>query len=236
MHIFLLTIHFTATTTRHNYPEIITYLLNNGSHLIMNAVSSLSMNSNSAMLNSPVSLSSNSSAAAAAATTMANQLSNQIISPSVSTSSLSSTVSSLPSNAQSPINMSQINMTFLLEPSNRAQQNNSTNKKKLELQLITKIGHIFSIFSSKTRIELIAIETPENVIQALANGLHLDMDEASFQNNWNQCLEKINLKHRKQLTNFRLDEIIKDLRYVRRSKVFVLFSLKSDQFKLIVIP
>jgi hypothetical protein len=137
---------------------------------------------------------------------------------------------------------SQVNVTLLTEPSSRPQSTHggggsTQHRKKVESQIWPKLKHIFALFSSKTRIEIIAIETPEMVIQVLANGLHLEMEEQYFNSNWMQCMEKLNnSKFRKQLINFRLDEILHDLRYLRKSKVFILYSLKSDQFKLLVAP
>jgi hypothetical protein len=110
-------------------------------------------------------------------------------------------------------------------------------RKNLEARLITKINHVLTLFNSKTRVELIAMEVQDNVINCLANGLRLDMDEKHFSSNWSQCLENLNnIKSKKQLSNFRLDEMLRDFRYVKKSKVFVFYNLKSDQYKLLVIP
>lgn len=110
-----------------------------------------------------------------------------------------------------------------------------SSRKKIESQLITKISPVIALFNSKTRIELIAMEVQDNVINCLANGLKLDMDESHFNSNWSQCLINLNsLKNKKQICNLKLDEVLKDLRYVKKSKVFVLYNLKSDQYKLIV--
>ena len=63
-----------------------------------------------------------------------------------------------------------------------------------------------------------------------------EMEEQYFNANWAHFLEKLNnVKSKKQLSNFKLDELIHDLRYVKKSKVFVFYSLKSDQFKLLVV-
>lgn len=147
--------------------------------------------------------------------------------------------SSIISNSSSSTSvMSQLNVTMLLEPSNKQQSSgSSSSRKKLESQIVSKISHVFALFNTRVRIELIVIETPDNVIQALANGLHLEMEEQCFNANWASCLEKINNpKYKKQLCNFKLDEILHDLRYAKKSKVFILYSLKSDQFKLLVAP
>ena len=37
-------------------------------------------------------------------------------------------------------------------------------------------------------------------------------------------------------SNFKLDEILRELRYFKKSKVFILYSLKSEQYKLLVAP
>lgn len=134
--------------------------------------------------------------------------------------------------------MAQVNITILIESSSRQQSNErNPSRKKIEVQLLSKINHVLTLFNSKTRIELIAMEVQDNVIHCLANGLRLDMDEHHFRSNWNQCLEKLNnVKNKRQLHNFKFDEIIYDLRYVKKSKVFILFSTKSDQYKLLVIP
>ena len=133
--------------------------------------------------------------------------------------------------------MSQLNITLLLEPSSKPQSIAGSTRKKLESQVVSKINHVLALFNTRIRIELIVIETPDNVIQALANGLHLEMDEQLFNSNWAQCMEKINnLKYKKQLSNFKLDEIIRESRYFKKSKVFILYSLKSEQFKLLVAP
>ena len=135
--------------------------------------------------------------------------------------------------------MNQINITILTETSSRQQsseRNSGSSRKKLEAQLLTKINHILAIFHAKTRIELIAMEVPDNVIHCLAQGLGLDMEENHFNSNWSQCLERLNsVKNKKQFVNFKLDEILCEMRYARKSKVFILYSLKSDQYRLIVL-
>ena len=160
------------------------------------------------------------------------------------TPSTTSSMSNLNNNCSTPTfnnssNTSQINTTLLVETSSRQQssERGGSTRKKLESQILSKMSHIFSLFSSKTRIELIALEVQDNVIQCLANGLRLDMDEQYFHSNWLHCLDKLNNpKSKKQLCNHKLDEIIHELRYVKKSKVFILYSLKSDQYKIIVVP
>lgn len=130
--------------------------------------------------------------------------------------------------------MSQVNF-HMLQSSGSSSGSATQNRKRIEAQIVAKISNIFSLFNSRTRIEIIVSEMPESIMQTLATYMRLEMDEQYFQANWNQCVEQIsNLKHRKQLLNYRLDELLRDLRYRKRSKVFVLFNTKSDQFKLIV--
>ena len=147
------------------------------------------------------------------------------------------TASPAPSSSTGTGIFSQLNMTILQETTSRSR---AANKSKLESQITSKINHVISLFNSRVRIELIAIDTPDNVIQCLASNLHLESDETSFNSNWTQCLEKLNnIKLKKQLISFRLDEVLKGLRYGRdgpRSKVFILYSLKTDQFRLLVLP
>jgi hypothetical protein len=169
-------------------------------------------------------------------------------------SALTQAANSYTSSASSPANVSnsnttssssssirdrtQLNFTLLMESGSKQQSSGGRfNRQKLESQIIPKISHLFNLFNSKTRIELIAIEIPENVISVLANGLHLEMEAESFDSNWRQCLDKLNnTKYKKQLINHRFDEIIKDLRYGKKSKVFILYTLKTHQFKLLVSP
>lgn len=134
--------------------------------------------------------------------------------------------------------MAQLNITILVDATCRQQSiERGSSRKKLESQIMTKVNHVITLFNSKTRIELIALEVPDNVINCLANGLRLDMDEQHLSSNWAQCLEKLNsAKNKKQLCNYKLDEIIRELRYNKKSKVFILYNLKSDQYKLLVIP
>ena len=140
------------------------------------------------------------------------------------------------SSSKSTNAFSQLNITILHENSGKQQQQ-TANRKKYEAQILPKIGQVLSLFSSRTRVELIGIDSPDNVIQCLASGLHLEADEASFSSNWTQCLEKLsNTRFKKQLISFKLDEVIRELRYVECSKVFIFYSLKTNQFKLIVIP
>lgn len=108
-------------------------------------------------------------------------------------------------------------------------------RKRIETQIIAKCNNVFPIFNSRTRIEIIVIDLPDNVLGVLASTLRLDQDEQAFQNSWNQCLEQIgNLKHRRLLGNYNLDQTIRDLRFAKRSKVFILFNMRNDQFKLLV--
>ncbi len=155
---------------------------------------------------------------------------------SISTVSLAQTTSSPSSSTLNLI--SQLNIIILIESASKQQQSsNASNKKKIESQIVSKVNHVLSLFSSRTRIELIAIDTADHVIQTLANGLHLEMDEQSLSGNWQQCLNSLNnAKIKKQLCSIRLYETIHDLRYSKRSKVFILYSLKNDTFKLLVIP
>lgn len=163
---------------------------------------------------------------------------------SVSNSSIPTTQSNAQtpntsSNTPSVSNLtSQLNITFLMDLANRQQTNSGgRNKARLESQIISKISQVLSLFSSRIRIELIVLETADIVIQTLATGLHLEMEESNYVMNWNQCIEKLNnQRYKRQLTTLNLDQVIRDLRYVRRSKVFILYNLKSDQFKLMVAP
>ncbi len=158
----------------------------------------------------------------------------QSITPSVMNTPTSSNVSTIMTSSGNFA--SQLNVTFLLE-SHKQQSTSGPNRKKVESQIIGKLNHVFSLFSSRTRIELILIETTDNVLQILANGLHLEMEENFFNLNWAQCLDKLNnSKYKKQLYNYRLDEIIYEYRYIKKSKVFILYSLKSENFKLLVAP
>lgn len=102
-------------------------------------------------------------------------------------------------------------------------------------QVVAKCSHVFALFASRTRIEIIVVDLPDNVLNTLATTLRLDSDEPCFHSSWTQCLEQItNLKHKRLLCNYNLDQIIRDLRYSKRSKVFILYNLKSEQFKLLV--
>lgn len=149
----------------------------------------------------------------------------------------SSTSLSQSNTSSSSLNyLSQVNF-HLLQPLGTGGNSGSAsqNRKRVEAQILAKISSIFPLFNSRTRIEIIVTDLPDCVIEVLATSLRLEMDEQFFEANWIQCLEKItNLKHRKQLSNYRLDELLRDLRFQKRSKVFVLYNLKSDQFKLIV--
>jgi len=192
------------------------------------------INSGSPLSNSSLILSNNSSN---------NNINNTNITNSNSLSSISGSVSGSGGggcgggNINSSNVMSQLNITLLTEPYSRQQPNIGSNRKKLEIQIATKISQAVSLFNARTRIELIAIDTPDNVIQTLANYLHLEMEEQCFNANWLLFLEKLeNTRFKKQLCNFRLNELIRDLRYVKKSKVFVFYSLRSEQFKLLVAP
>ena len=207
-------------------------LFNNLSLTNSMSSSNLNQNSNSNVNNSNTYSDFVNSLLNTASIVSTNSLSMPSMPQSASGISSSNSTTAMPNNV-----MSQLNITILLEPSSKQQSTSGSTRKKLEQQLVAKLTHIFSLFSSRTRIELIAIETPDNVIQTLANGLHLEMEEQYFNANWMVCLEKLNnSKYKKQLCNFKLDEILHDLRYFKKSKVFILYSLKSDQFKLVVAP
>ncbi|RMZ99580.1 Eukaryotic translation initiation factor 2-alpha kinase 4 [Brachionus plicatilis] len=220
------------------------------SNQIINSISSIGStnfaNSNLQLISSPIAnslLGSGGLNTTRRVSSSSNQsymdLVNSMLSPQ--SSSLNPLVSSspaVPTSSASATNlncMSQLNVTLLLEPANRQQTNSNVNRKKLEQQVIGKLGQVFSIFSARTRIDLVVIETHENVIQILANHLHLEQDKTCFHNNWNICMEKINNKKlSRQLNNFRLGEILYELRYVKKSKVFIIYGYKSDQYKLLV--
>jgi serine/threonine protein kinase len=150
-------------------------------------------------------------------------------------STIASSSSTLPANTNSTSttqvsSLSQLNITLLLDATN-------VNRRRIEAQITSKLTSVLSLFSTRTRIEIIAMEMPDNVIQALANFLHLDMEESAFNSNWAHSIERMNAKYRRQLSNvLRLDEIIHELRYIKKSKVFILYSCKTEQFKLLVAP
>lgn len=169
---------------------------------------------------------------------------------SIGTVSSSSGFSSNPSRASSANNSStatsafsgaysHVNIIILNEARQQtgsgSSNNNPANRRKIELNILTKLKPVLSIFSSRTKIEILAMDINDHVLQILANGLHLEAPETQFNANWNQCIEKIGQnKQSRQLTNLGLKTVIHDLRYVHMFSVFILYNLKSEQFRLLV--
>ena len=207
--------------------------------LLTSAYSASNANSNNSTIGLSMPLLASSSSSLGAAQSSGGAVSASALTNALGSSSgvgSSSLASSSSANASSTLSyMSQLNLTFVVEPTASSRQQQQANRKRLESQILPKISHLFSLFSARTRIELVAIEMPENVVQVLANGLRLDMEEACFDTNWRQCMEKIaNVKYKKQLSAYKLDEVLHELRYVKKSKVFILYSLKSHQYRLLV--
>lgn len=156
------------------------------------------------------------------------------------TSTRSSTpATSSGSTSSSQLSSSLTNSNSSLNNLNLSSRNSNANFKKIESQIITRLMHVLQLFSTRTRIEVIAIEINDSVLQLLANSIHLESDEAHFDLNWKEFLDKLdklNSRCRRQIINFKLEELIRDLRYKVRSKVFIIYSIKSEQYKIFVAP
>ena len=115
-------------------------------------------------------------------------------------------------------------------------RNSNLTLKKLESQIINRLMHILQLFSTRTRIEVIAVEIIDLILQQLANSVHLDCDEQHFDLQWKDFIDKLNPRSRKLITSLRLEEVLRDLRFRARSKIFIIYSLKSEHFKVFVVP
>ncbi len=152
----------------------------------------------------------------------------------VITNSFSHQVSIVILSDQSFQTQSAINLSLASTSSNNSPIN--VTRKKTEAHILQRIQSTLQLFSTKARIELIAIDLQELIVHTLANNLRLDLDEQIFSSSWLACMDKLNFKLRKQLVVYKLDELLYDLRFVKRSKVFVFYSLKTEAFRVIVAP
>lgn len=148
-------------------------------------------------------------------------------------------------NQSSLNNWSQLNIT-ILQDSQRQQSTSISNNVGSSgggsssnaniNRIIARLTHLFSIFSSRTRIEIIVIDSPDLVIQTLGTYINIDCDEKTLHQYFTKCYDKLIKKYEKQLINYRLEDILKDLRFIKKSKVFILCSLNGEYYKLLVAP
>ncbi|CAF3396443.1 unnamed protein product [Rotaria sp. Silwood1] len=112
---------------------------------------------------------------------------------------------------------------YLIEPIHK-----SIPKKKIENQVQYKLSTISSLFTSKSRIEVFVFDISDVVLTIIISTLLIE-DEISYNTSLRATIEKI--PPRFHDTIYRFSDQLKELRFIKKAKLFVIASYKTDFYR-----
>ncbi|CAF2775368.1 unnamed protein product [Rotaria sp. Silwood2] len=112
---------------------------------------------------------------------------------------------------------------YLIEPMNK-----SIPKKKIENQVQYKLSTISSLFTSKSRIEVFVFDISDLILTIIISTLLIE-DEASYNISLRATIEKV--PPRFHDTIYRFSDQLKELRFIKKAKLFVIASYKTDFYR-----
>ncbi|CAF0823490.1 unnamed protein product [Adineta steineri] len=101
-------------------------------------------------------------------------------------------------------------------------------KKKIENQVHYKLSTISSLFTSKSRIEVFVFDIPDLILTILISTLLIE-DEISYNSSVRTLIEKIPTRFHD--TIYRFSDQLKEIRFLKKSKLFVISSYKTDFYR-----
>ncbi|CAF4393029.1 unnamed protein product [Rotaria socialis] len=104
----------------------------------------------------------------------------------------------------------------------------SISKKKIENQLQYKFSSISTLFTSKSRIEIFVFDVPDSILTTLISTLCIE-DEVSYYKSLRLTIEQIPTRFHDTINRF--SDQLKELRFVKKSKLFVIVSYKTDFYR-----
>ncbi|CAF0743751.1 unnamed protein product [Rotaria sordida] len=135
-----------------------------------------------------------------------------------------SSSSSLNSNNEPISAGAQLNIyLYLIEPMHK-----SIPKKKIENQVQYKLSSISSLFTSKSRIEVFVFDISDLILTIIISTLLIE-DEISYNTSLRATIEKIPTRFHD--TIYRFSDQLKELRFIKKAKLFVIASYKTDFYR-----
>ncbi|UJR36098.1 hypothetical protein I4U23_028833 [Adineta vaga] len=102
-------------------------------------------------------------------------------------------------------------------------------KKKIENQVQYKLSSIASLFTSKSRIEVFVFDIPDSILTLIISTLLIE-DEVSYNTSMPTIIKQIP-QTRFHDTIYRFSTQFKELRFQKKSKLFVISSYKTDFYR-----
>lgn len=94
-----------------------------------------------------------------------------------------------------------------------------------------KLSSITLFFTSKSRIEVFVFDTPDSILTTIISTLVIE-DEVHFDSSLRTIIEKIQPRYHDTIC--RSANQMKELRFVKKSKLFVISSYKTDFYRFMV--
>lgn len=91
-----------------------------------------------------------------------------------------------------------------------------------------KLSTISSLFTSRSRIEVFVFDIPDNVLTVIISTLLIE-EETSFKTSLRAIIDKTPTRFHDPIHAFA--DQMKGLRFVKRSKLFVISSYKTDFYR-----
>jgi hypothetical protein len=96
------------------------------------------------------------------------------------------------------------------------------------LKVQYKLSTISSLFTSKSRIEVFVFDIPDSILTIIISTLLIE-DEISYNTSLRAIIEKIPTRFYD--TIYRFSDQLKELRFMKKSKLFVISSYKTDFYR-----
>lgn len=103
--------------------------------------------------------------------------------------------------------------------------NKAIAKKKIENQIQYKLSSLSSLFTSKSRIEVFVFDLHETILTALTSSLFIE-DDIAYKTSIETIIENTPHRYRDTINSF--SDKFKELRFIKKSKLFVISSYKTD--------
>jgi len=98
------------------------------------------------------------------------------------------------------------------------------------LKVQYKLSTISSLFTSKSRIEVFVFDVPDSILTIIISTLLIE-DEISYNTSLRTINEKIPTRFQETISRF--SDQLKELRFIKRSKLFVMSSYKTDFYRFL---
>ena len=94
-----------------------------------------------------------------------------------------------------------------------------------------KLSTVSSLFTSKSRIDVFVFDIPDSILTIIISTFLIE-DETSFNSSVRTAIEKIPARFHDTINRF--SDQLKELRFIKKARLFVLSSYKTDFCRFMV--